>query len=140
MELFLSEPRNRHVFSGLRVPFARCSRPRHFGATALDRRVAKTFARYATPALERPARVLTWAADEHILGVIAGGLWLAARAGTERERHQTDHLVLDRGDNGHHASSAEAADRPETAAMGRDGAYPVRASPTMLFRLAMPCM
>ena len=94
MELFLSEPRNRHVFSGLRVPFARCSRPRHFGATALDRRVAKTFARYATPAMERPARVLTWAADEHILGVIAGGLWLAARGGNERERRQSDHLVL----------------------------------------------
>ena len=42
--------------------------------------------------MERPARVLTWAADEHVLGVIAGGLWLAARAGNERERRQTDHL------------------------------------------------
>jgi undecaprenyl-diphosphatase len=38
--------------------------------------------------------VLTWAADEHVLGVIAGGLWLAARAGNERERRQTDHMVL----------------------------------------------
>jgi membrane-associated phospholipid phosphatase len=66
----------------------------HFGATALDRRVAKTVARYTTPALERPARVLTWAADEHVLGVIAGGLWLAARACNERERRHTDHLVL----------------------------------------------
>ena len=52
----------------------------HFGATALDRWVAKTVARYTSPAVERPARVLTWAADEHVLGVIAGGLWLAARA------------------------------------------------------------
>ena len=26
--------------------------------------------------------------------MIAGGLWLAARAGNERERRQTDHLVL----------------------------------------------
>lgn len=66
----------------------------HFGATALDRWVAKTVARYTSPAVERPARVLTWAADEHVLGVIAGGLWLAARAGNERERRQTDHLVL----------------------------------------------
>jgi membrane-associated phospholipid phosphatase len=66
----------------------------HFGATALDRWVAKTVARYASPAVERPARVLTWAADEHVLGVIAGGLWLSARAGNERERRQTDHLVL----------------------------------------------
>jgi hypothetical protein len=38
--------------------------------------------------------VLTWAADEHVLGVIAGGLWLAARAGNDRERRQTDHLAL----------------------------------------------
>jgi hypothetical protein len=66
----------------------------HFGATALDRRVAKTVARYTTPALERPARVLTWAADEHVLGVIAGGLWLAARAGNERERRHANHMAL----------------------------------------------
>ena len=66
----------------------------HFGATALDRWVAKTVARCTSPAVERPARVLTWAADEHVLGVIAGGLWLAARAGNDRERRQTDHLAL----------------------------------------------
>jgi PAP2 superfamily len=66
----------------------------HFGATALDRWVAKAVARCTSPAVERPARVLTWAADEHVLGVIAGGLWLAARAGNERERRHTDHLVL----------------------------------------------
>jgi membrane-associated phospholipid phosphatase len=65
----------------------------HFGATALDRWVAKKVARYTIPAVEWPARGLTWAADEHVLGVIVGGLWLAARAGNERERCQTDHLV-----------------------------------------------
>src|SRR3954469_8333885 len=66
----------------------------HFGATKLDRQVAKAVARNASPAVERPARLLTWAADEHVLYVIAGGLWLAARAGDERERRQTDHLAL----------------------------------------------
>jgi membrane-associated phospholipid phosphatase len=66
----------------------------HFGATTLDRSVAKTVARYTSPALERPARVMTWAADEHVLGVIAVGLWLAARAGNERERRHTEHLAL----------------------------------------------
>ena len=39
----------------------------HFGATKLDRRVAKAVARNASPAVERPARLLTWAADEHVL-------------------------------------------------------------------------
>jgi undecaprenyl-diphosphatase len=66
----------------------------HFGATQLDRRVAKAVARHASPAVERPARLLTWAADEHLLYVVAGGLWLAARAGDERERSQTNHLAL----------------------------------------------
>ena len=66
----------------------------HFGATQLDRRVAKAVARNASPAVERPARLLTWAADEHVLYVVAAGLWLAARAGDERERRQTDHLAL----------------------------------------------
>jgi hypothetical protein len=87
----------------------------HFGATALDRWVAKTVARYTSPIVERPAKLLTWAADEHVLGVMAGGIWLAARAGNERERRQTDHLVLRRPGDGHPASSVEAAHRPETA-------------------------
>jgi hypothetical protein len=64
----------------------------HFGATTLDRWVAKTVARYAGPVVELPA--LTWAADEHVLGVIAGGLWLAARAGNERERRHADHMAV----------------------------------------------
>ena len=51
----------------------------HFGATKLDRRVAKAVARNASPAVERPARLLTWAADEHVLNMVAGGLWLAGR-------------------------------------------------------------
>ena len=66
----------------------------HFGATKLDRRVAKVIARNATPAVERPARLLTWAADEHLLLAVSAGLWLASRAGDERERKQADHLVL----------------------------------------------
>jgi membrane-associated phospholipid phosphatase len=66
----------------------------HFGATKLDWRIARAIARNATPAVERPARLLTWAADEHVLLVISAGLWLASRAGDERERKQADHLVL----------------------------------------------
>ena len=66
----------------------------HFGATELDWRIARAIARNATPAVERPARLLTWAADDHVLLVISAGLWLASRAGDERERKQADHLVL----------------------------------------------
>lgn len=66
----------------------------HFGETKLDRRVARAVVRNATPAVERPARLLTWVADEHVLYVIAAGLWLASREGDKRQRGQTDHLVL----------------------------------------------
>jgi len=53
----------------------------HFGATQLDRRVARAVARHASPAVERPARLLTWAADEHVLYVIAEACgWPRARA------------------------------------------------------------
>ena len=51
----------------------------HFGATAVDRWVAKKVARYTIPAVEWPARVLTWAADEHVLGVIVGAMVSSAR-------------------------------------------------------------
>ena len=66
----------------------------HFGATKLDRRIADAVARNASPAVERPARLLTWVADEHLLFVMSAGLWLASRAGDQRQRRQTDHLVL----------------------------------------------
>jgi len=32
--------------------------------------------------------------DRAYMHVIAGGLWLAARAGNDRERRQTDHIVV----------------------------------------------
>jgi hypothetical protein len=98
-----SEPRNRHFKFEVDTHFWKvCSRREvgvcrwgwHFGATALDRWVARTVARHTSPAVERPARLLTWAADEHVLCVIAGGLWLAARPGSECERRYTDHLAL----------------------------------------------
>ena len=116
----------------------------HFGATQLDRRVARAVARHASPAVERPARLLTWAADEHVLYVMAGGLWLAARTGEERERRQTDHLAL---------SVVVTAILPHLLkrlstrngrigawSMGAVMAFPARARPTMPFRPAMPCM
>ena len=116
----------------------------HFGATAVDRWVAKTVARYTSPAVERPARVLTWAADEHVLGVIAGGLWLAARAGNERERRQTDHLVLSVVVTAilpHLLKRLIDQKRPDRCMVhGSRRGIPRSGSPTMLFRLAMPCM
>jgi hypothetical protein len=50
------------------------------GATKLDRRIAKAVVRNARPAMQRPAQLLTWAADEHTLYVIAAvsGLHRAA--------------------------------------------------------------
>jgi membrane-associated phospholipid phosphatase len=66
----------------------------HIGATEFDRRVARAVARNARPAIERPARLLTWIADEHLLVAITAGLWLAARHADDDARRQADHLVL----------------------------------------------
>ena len=58
---------------------------RHFGATQLDQQVAKAVVRNASPALEWPARLLIWAADEHVLNLVAGGVAVSAngrRSGT----------------------------------------------------------
>jgi undecaprenyl-diphosphatase len=44
--------------------------------------------------VERPSRLLTWAADEHLLLAISAALWLASRDGDGRARRQADHLVL----------------------------------------------
>jgi undecaprenyl-diphosphatase len=63
------------------------------GATALDHRVARAIAHRATPALERPSRVLTWCADEHFVLLIATGFWLASRAGNVNLRREADHLM-----------------------------------------------
>jgi membrane-associated phospholipid phosphatase len=65
-----------------------------FGETKIDRQVARAVVRNTNPAIERSARLLTWAADEHVLYVIAAGLWLASREGDKRQRRQTDHMVL----------------------------------------------
>ena len=65
--------------------------------TKLDKRVARAVARHASPAVERPARLLTWAADEHVLLAIAAALWLASRDGDDHARRQADHLLLSVG-------------------------------------------
>jgi undecaprenyl-diphosphatase len=62
--------------------------------TKLDKRVARAVARHASPVVERPSRLLTWAADEHLLLAISAALWLASRDGDDRARRQADHLVL----------------------------------------------
>jgi undecaprenyl-diphosphatase len=65
--------------------------------TKFDKRVARAVARHASPAVERPARLLTWAADEHVLLAISAALWLASRDGDDRARRQADHLLLSVG-------------------------------------------
>ena len=96
----------------------------HIGATEFDRRVARAVARNARPAIERPARLLTWIADEHLLVAITAGLWLAARRADDDARRQADHLVLSV------AAAAvlphpQAADRPGAAGSQR-GSWPRR--------------
>src|SRR4051812_12236441 len=56
--------------------------------------VARAVARRVTPAIERPLRVATWAADEKVLLVATAALWTASRTtGGRRVRRGADHLL-----------------------------------------------
>jgi hypothetical protein len=62
--------------------------------TKLDLVVARAVARRATPAVERPLRAATWAADEKVLLVVTAALWVASRtAYVGRVRQGADHLL-----------------------------------------------
>jgi membrane-associated phospholipid phosphatase len=60
----------------------------------IDRTAARFIADRTTPAVERGARVLTWAADEHLLYALTAILWIAARRGDRSKRIRADHLAL----------------------------------------------
>jgi len=70
----------------------------HVEPLPIDRTVARFIADWTTPAVERGARVLTWAADERLLYAVSALLWLAARrrrsSTNPRDRRiRADHLA-----------------------------------------------
>jgi undecaprenyl-diphosphatase len=64
------------------------------GPTKLDCGVAKIVEVHATPALERPLELLTYAADEHVLYAVALGFWLVSRSASPRQRQAAGYLAL----------------------------------------------
>jgi undecaprenyl-diphosphatase len=65
----------------------------------IDRAAARFIAGRTTPAVERGARALTWAADEHVLYALTAVLWIAARrakssTNPRARRIRADHLAL----------------------------------------------
>ncbi len=68
--------------------------PLHLPPTDFDIAIAKSVERRATPAGERPMRVVTWLADEHLLYAASALVWFISRRGTPRQRMQAGHLAL----------------------------------------------
>jgi membrane-associated phospholipid phosphatase len=62
----------------------------------LDVAVGKRAARAATPARERPLRVITWLADEKVLLVVVGLIWLDARLRPQGNnvRREADRMLI----------------------------------------------
>lgn len=59
-----------------------------------DKVVARLVERNTTQAIERISRVLTWAADEHLLYALSAGLWVASRYGhSGRRQVAADHIL-----------------------------------------------
>ena len=66
----------------------------HIRPTRVDLAVARQARRHATPALEKPAEIASYAADENLLLFFCAGLWLASRFGDRHARENADYLAL----------------------------------------------
>jgi membrane-associated phospholipid phosphatase len=61
----------------------------------LDLATSRAVARHTNRKLEEALRLITWSADERVLGIILGGLWLASRGSDDVDwRRDLDHLAL----------------------------------------------
>jgi len=60
---------------------------------AADRVAARLIEQNTTPSVERVSRVLTWAADEHLLYAFSIGLWVKARWSDSPRREAADHIL-----------------------------------------------
>jgi membrane-associated phospholipid phosphatase len=67
-----------------------------FQPTAADLWLARRMAHVACPQAERPAKVITWAADEKLLIAVVGIAWIGIRLLDDdtRGRRRADHLML----------------------------------------------
>lgn len=68
--------------------------PYRIPPTRADIEIANGVSEYTSPGTEEAAELLTWGADEHILLAIAAAWWLYSRRGSQRQRRNSDHLLL----------------------------------------------
>jgi membrane-associated phospholipid phosphatase len=61
--------------------------------TRVDKKTAEFIADHTNHAIERAAKTLTWAADEHVLSVLALGWWIYCRNKDPAIRRQSDHIL-----------------------------------------------
>jgi membrane-associated phospholipid phosphatase len=61
--------------------------------TRLDRTAASSIADHTNNAIERTAKALTWAADEHVLVVLALSWWIYCRDKDAAVRRRSDHIL-----------------------------------------------
>jgi hypothetical protein len=62
--------------------------------TQADVKIAAAVSNYTSPNVEHVAGILTWGADEHLACAFAAGWWLYCRAGSARERRDSNHILL----------------------------------------------
>src|SRR5437763_1616249 len=64
-----------------------------FGATTLDRAVARWAAKCARPGMQKALGHVTLAADEHVLLAVTAGLWLISRRADAELRGKVNYLA-----------------------------------------------
>jgi hypothetical protein len=62
--------------------------------TRADLEIADAVSEYTSPRAEQAAQTLTWGADEHVLCALAAGWWLYCRRKDQRQRRNSDHILL----------------------------------------------
>jgi membrane-associated phospholipid phosphatase len=77
-----------------RISIMSWSAPIKLRATAADLAISRACLRVATPAVERPLRVVTWLADEKIMLGAVGAFWAATRfSGSRPLRREADAML-----------------------------------------------
>ena len=98
------------------------------GPTKLDRAIADFAEKHATPVIEGPLQLVTYAADEHVLFAVSLGFWLLSRGRSPRRRRAASYLMLNVAASAalpHVLKTLVDQERPDRRVHGRRHGIPI---------------
>jgi undecaprenyl-diphosphatase len=98
------------------------------GPTKVDRAIADFAEKHATPVIEGPLQLVTYAADEHVLFAVSLGFWLLSRGMSPRRRRAAGYLMLNVAASAalpHVLKALVDQERPDRRVHGRRHGIPI---------------